>query len=413
MTAALEAVAVESPDVRVTHAQLAADPFRLRDLVGRGGRAAVFDAGAVGVLAALVALDGWASDVYLAGALRPELPPGTCSLSAEAFVSPLRDTGRSPGDLPAGAVTRWHLFTSGTTGEPRAVSHPLAALARSARPGPARRGRRWGLLYEPTRMAGIQVLLQGLTATETVLDATGLRSLGDRIDWLVGARVSALSATPTLWRQILQTPRSDRLELDQITLGGEIADRRVLHALGRAFPDARITHVFASTETGVAFSVSDRQEGFPASYLTDPPSGIRLEVRDGILFVEAPHASVSGLDGFVSTGDLVAVDDDRVRFLGRASGVVNVGGTKVSPEQVESVLREHPDVLDSVVVARRSPFSGWILTAQIVAAPRSDESSLPDRLRRFCGTRLETAAVPAIVKIVPALSSPTGKAGRT
>jgi acyl-CoA synthetase (AMP-forming)/AMP-acid ligase II len=406
------AIAVESPSSRVSHAQLATDAFGLRHVVSAGEPAVLEARGAIGLAAAMTSLDGWASDVYLPGALRPALPPGTRTLGADLFARPTPSRGLLRSS-PMPATTRWHLFTSGTTGEPREVSHPLVALAHRAPSGTETSGRRWGLLYEPQRMAGIQVLLQGLTATETVLDASGISSLSDRIDWLVEAGANALSATPTVWRQILQTPRADRLDLRQVTLGGEIADQRVLDALARAFPDARITHIFASTETGVAFSVSDRFEGFPRRYLLDPPSGKRLEVRDGILFVESPSASIAGADGFVSTGDLVAVVEDRVRFLGRASGVINVGGVKVSPERVESVLRQHPDVDDGVVIARKNPFSGWILTAEIVPSRAANIVSLPDRVRRFCADRLETAAVPATVKIVPSLlSSPTGKAQR-
>lgn len=409
-----EPTAIEAPGVRVTHAQLAADGFDLRGRVVRGGQAAVRDSGAVGVAAAIRALDGWASDVFLVGGLEPELPDAVVSLGPEIFASasaaaPRRRTAEDG----ARASTRWHVFTSGTTGEPRGVSHTLGSLSRTARSRQRLQQRRWGLLYDPTRMAGIQVILQGLAAVETILDATRQPHLRDRIDWLAGSGVDALSATPTLWRQILQSPRAGALQLEQITLGGEIADQQVLRALRRAYPHARITHIFAATETGVAFSVSDGLEGFPCSFLTDPPSGIRLDVRDGILFVEAPDASTAGRDGFASTGDAVAVGGDRVLFLGRASGAVNVGGVKVWPERVESVLREHPDVTDTIVVPRRSPISGWILTADVVAAS-TDESTLPERLRRFCAERLETAAVPAVVKVVPVLrTSATGKVGRS
>ncbi len=95
---------------------------------------------------------------------------------------------------------------------------------------------------------------------------------------LVESGANAVSATPSLWRQILQLPVSAGWDLKQITLGGEIADQRVLDALTSAFPGARIVHVFASTETGAAFSVKDGREGFPVTYLTDPAA--RYSTRD-------------------------------------------------------------------------------------------------------------------------------------
>jgi acyl-coenzyme A synthetase/AMP-(fatty) acid ligase len=93
--------------------------------------------------------------------------------------------------------------------------------------------------------------------------------------------------------------------------------------------------------------------------------------------------------------------------------VVNVGGVKVAPEQVEAVLRAHPDVLDAVVRSRRNAFSGSILVADVVVTPDALRENLSARLRAHVGAQLPSAHVPASVKIVPALStSVTGKAGR-
>jgi acyl-CoA synthetase (AMP-forming)/AMP-acid ligase II len=93
--------------------------------------------------------------------------------------------------------------------------------------------------------------------------------------------------------------------------------------------------------------------------------------------------------------------------------VANVGGVKVWPEQVEAVLRQHPQVSDAVVLVRRNAFSGSVLTAEVVATIDADTSGLGTRLRAYCAERLERAAVPAIVAVVAQLRlSPTGKAGR-
>jgi acyl-coenzyme A synthetase/AMP-(fatty) acid ligase len=358
-------------------------------------------------------LEGWAGRVDLYGAVEPPQDhEGAVVIGDERPPT----AGHRPTE-PAGdpVHTRWRLFTSGTTGEPKPVDHTLSSLTRTIQATPQAGGarRRWGLLYEPTRMAGIQVLLQSLVAGEHLLDATVHAHLPERLRWLAAAGADALSATPTVWRQVLQSEEPTALPLRQITLGGEIADQRVLDALARTFPAARITHVFASTETGAAFAVSDGREGFPRSFLTEGPRGVDLEVRDGILHVWAPGASGAGPDGFVSTGDVVEVRKDRVHFLGRASGVVNVGGVTVAPEQVETLLRALPGVVDAVVRPRRNPFSGWILTADVVAGDGVDGRALPGALRAALSDRLPSAAVPASVKVVPELqTSVTGKAGR-
>jgi acyl-coenzyme A synthetase/AMP-(fatty) acid ligase len=410
--------AIRDRSVTVTHAQLHSDAFGLRTHVPLGAAVALRGRRARTVAAAVLALEGWASRVDLLGPVE-DTPEDADRVLIDDTLTSDPTTPASGTVLPDGAgsetPTVWRLFTSGTTGAPKAIDHSLASLTRTVQRsrGDVTPGRTWGLVYEPTRLAGMQVLLQSLTNGDLLLDAASEEPLPERLRWLAEQQVDSLSATPTLWRQVLQSADPASLPLRQITLGGEIADQLVLDALARAFPDARITHIFASTETGAAFAVNDGREGFPLSYLSDPPRGVRLEVRDGILFVEAPGTSAAGPDGFASTGDLVEVTDDRVIFLGRASGVVNVGGVKVAPEQVEAVLRAHPDVLDAVVRSRRNAFSGSILVADVVVAPDAPRENLSARLRAHVAAQLPSAHVPASVKVVPELStSVTGKAGR-
>ena len=171
--------------------------------------------------------------------------------------------------------------------------------------------------------------------------------------------------------------------------------------------------MFASTETGAAFSVSDRRAGFPVAYLDDPPRGVRLQVRGGVLHVYSPGVSAAGPDGFASTGDVVEVVEDRVVFKGRATGVANVGGTNVWPEEVERMLRGHPDVVDAEVTFKPNPFSGQILVARVVPGEAADVNDLPKQLRIWMKRSVPKAYVPATISITRALDlSETGKALR-
>ena len=388
---------------------LRGDALDLRAEVPRGGAVALRTHRAGAVAAAMAALDGWASEVHL---LPEALPAPDGFEGAELTLDDVAPRERAAVEPGNGATTAWVLATSGTTGEPKRVRHTLASLSRTVRGGERAGALRWGLVYDPNRMAGLQVLLQGLLTGTPVLDAGTTRSIGERAAWLAEHGVSAMSATPTLWRQLLQSPPVEGLDLRQITLGGEIADQLVLDALRGRFPEAHITHVFASTETGAAFGVSDGRAGFPTSYLVEPPRGIRLDVRDGILLVHAPGVSTADADGWVSTGDVVEILDDRVLFRGRDTGVVNIGGTKVWPEQVEAALREHPAVEDAVVVARSNAFSGQILTATVSSAT-DDPRGLGRELRAWAKERLTAPMVPAMITVVDSLgTSSTGKAER-
>ncbi|MEQ8436791.1 MAG: AMP-binding protein [Ilumatobacter fluminis] len=359
------------------------------------------------VAAALAALENWSSEVWLVppGLESPALPSGATTLTgADLAVGAPSDTSGAPV-----SPTKWVLFTSGTTGEPKPIVHTRTTLSRTvvARPDPTMV---WGLLYDPNRMAGLQVLLQALTTRSSLVIPDLHAPLTARLDTLVQGGVTALSATPSLWRQMLQAPQSTELGLRQITLGGEIADQRILDALAARFPDARIVHVFASTETGAAFSVRDGRAGFPVDFLDDAPKGIELDIRDGVLHVFSPGVSTAGPDGFASTGDRVDVVDDRVVFLGRDSGVVNIGGNNVWPEVVETMLREHDDVNDAVVTARPNPLMGNVLVATVELRPGVAADGMPKQLRSWVRDRAPRTHVPATVDIVERLEiSSTGK----
>lgn len=410
----------------LTGRALRADVLGLRRCVPRGGTAALVGSSARLVAAALVALEGWAVRVELVGDLDPSL------VSANAVV--LRDTGTEiTMDVPrldaehcarceeGTPRTAWRLFSSGTTGAPKPTDHSFASLTRLTRRAKPRAEdgdrafRRWGLLFPPMRMAGIQVVLQAVHGGDTLVDAHGVANLDERLRCFAQSGVDALSATPTMWRMILSSQARGALRLRQITLGGEIADQPLLDALSRHF-SARLTHVYASTEAGAAFSVSDGLEGFPRHFLDAGPGGAVLRVHDDALLVQAPGSSMARSDGFVDTGDLVEIRGDRVHFVGRASGQVNVGGDKVSPEQVEEVLRRHPAVADALVVPRRSRITGWILTSEVVPSRSGadlDRGELQSALRDFVAHHLPRSHVPARVTVVSRLSlSSTGKASR-
>lgn len=396
-------LAISTPDGDFGFDRLRSDPFGLLDAVSRGGRVTIRSDDPALVASSLLVLDGVASEVSL-------VPRGSASLGD--IVSPdgsAVGVQAPPGVLVESAPplwdgsTRWVLFTSGTTGIPKRIEHTLSSLIRTVRPRVAGPALVWGLLYEPNRMAGLQVLLHCLLSGQSLVAPERDLSLGDRIDALRDGGVNALSATPTLWRRILLLGAHHEWKMRQITLGGEIADQAVLSTLAHEFPGARITHVFASTESGAAFSVSDGRAGFPAEFLDDCPSGVRLEIRNGILHVLNPHSSAAEADGFVSTDDRVELVDDRVMFRGRATGVVNIGGSNIWPEEVESLLRLHPCVQDAGVKAAPNPITGNVLVATVVAADDAYRQALPGILRRWVRERATSAHVPARVRIVDEL----------
>jgi acyl-coenzyme A synthetase/AMP-(fatty) acid ligase len=177
----------------------------------------------------------------------------------------------------------------------------------------------------------------------------------------------------------------------------------------------------------VAFAVNDGLEGFPASLLNDVGRDVKLKVEHGSLHVCSAGTAVRYLgsggselrdqQNFVDTGDAVELRDGRYYFLGRMSGVINVGGLKVHPEEVETVINQHPRVEMSVVRAKKNPIMGSIVVADIVLKKYDHQKSMADEeavvkseISKMCRAALATYKIPGMVNIVPAL--PIGATGK-
>ena len=352
---------------------------------------------------------------------RPDRLPGGVETrvaeSAEALLEP--DAGCGEAEP---VTTQWMIPTSGTTGTPKLIMHTLRSLTWSTKRD-LERGRDvvWGLTYGITRFAGLQVFFQSLLSGSTLAIPAPGADLERRIEAFVELGCTAISATPSLWRRILMAPAATRMRLRQITLGGEIADEAILRALRQAWPEARIVHIFASTEAGVGMAVADGHAGFPAAWLEAPPPGLEIGLSERETLLLKPAAAEQRMlgradslydeRGFIDTGDRLRREGDRYYFLGREDGAINVGGNKVHPEEIEHVLVDCPGVRLALVRGRPNPITGMLVEAQVVQDPDQQADS-PRRkaIQGFCRERLENYKVPALIRFVDAIEfNPSGK----
>lgn len=322
--------------------------------------------------------------------------------------------GRDP------AATAYLMTTSGTTGLPKVVEHSLDSLTRSIRTDRPQAAA-WGLLYDPSRFAGLQVVLQALLTGGLLIPPDRHWPLQEQLAFLASKGCTHLSATPSLWRKILMHRASQGLPLLQATLGGEIADARLLRAISTRFPEARVTHIYASTETGVGLSVNDRLPGFPASLLHDGMHGSAFRIVDGVLWARPPAPGrpmsepMEGVDadGYICTNDMVELVGDRVLFRGRGSSVANVGGTKIRLEEVEQVVLEMELVQDCVVRAVANPIMGSVLHLWVVPRRDADPGGVEQAVRQWCKARLQREARPARIALVDDIAiAASGKISR-
>jgi acyl-coenzyme A synthetase/AMP-(fatty) acid ligase len=326
-------------------------------------------------------------------------------------------------------ATEWLMLTSGTLGLPKIVGHTLEGLTGAIAADAPARGNRpvWATFYDIRRYGGLQIFLRAVIGGGSLVLSEAGEALADHVARLNQKDVTHISGTPSHWRKLLMSGAASAFAPNYVRLSGEIADQAVLDGLRQAFPSASIGHAYASTEAGVGFAVNDGLEGFPASMIGTSRDGVEMKVVDGCLRIRsrrAAHAYVgrraSALtdeDGFVDTGDMVELRGDRYHFIGRRGGIINIGGLKVHPEEIEAVINRHDGVRMSRVKARKSPITGAIVVADVVLAEGFDASrgdAIKSRIIADCRASLAPHKVPAMIKFVDRLDiTAAGKLARS
>ncbi|MDB5740317.1 MAG: long-chain fatty acid--CoA ligase [Alphaproteobacteria bacterium] len=308
--------------------------------------------------------------------------------------------------------TEWVLFTSGTTGAPKMVAHTLEGLTGAIQPANAG-DIVWGTFYDIRRYGGLQILLRALLGQVSLILSDAHEDVADFLARL--APVTHLTGTPSHWRRALMSPANAKINPRYVRLSGEIADQAILDSLKARFPDAAIGHAYASTEAGIGFEVTDGLEGFPADFI-GRPGAVEMKVVDGTLHIRSPRTAseyVGGAallhDGWVDTTDMVEQRGDRFHFVGRTGGIINVGGLKINPEEVEAVINRHPGVRMSRVSGRKSPITGAIVIADVVLNDAAnDNATFKDAILAACREKLPAFKVPAMLRFVAALELTAG-----
>jgi acyl-coenzyme A synthetase/AMP-(fatty) acid ligase len=318
---------------------------------------------------------------------------------------------------------KWVLATSGTTSTPKLASYKFGSLTSTVVMNVDKGADYiWGLNYDLNRFAGLQVYFQAILSGSTLVVAESNWSVEVTATAFVTGGVNVMSATPSFWRRLLMCASAADLPLKRITLGGEISSQFILSALQKAYPSARIIHIYASTEAGVGFTVRDGLEGFPVKLL-ESGEGVELKIENGTLWIKSKRASDKLLkgkidtdsEGYIDSGDLVKIKGNRVYFLGRNSGAINVGGNKVIPEEIETIINSLDYVLEARVYGKSSSILGMIVAADVVVCqPNSlDKKEIKRNLIEYCRARLESFKVPAMLKFVDSIEvNETGKVQR-
>ena len=341
-----------------------------------------------------------------------KLLPRMSEPSAHAAFGGLRACGH------AGLV----LFSSGTSGRPKAMVQDLTVLLATYE---GRRRHRLPILalLGFDHIGGLNTLF-GALASGTTLVVPGARSPAQVAAAMERHRVAVLPASPTFLNLLLVSGEHrarDLSALRVITYGTEPMPLGLLQRLREAFPQARFIQTFGTSETGIIRTESP-DPGSTFIRFTDPATewkvvdeelwlrsrtqvGGYLDARDG--------AGKFTADGWFRTGDKVELGPQgTVRILGRLGEVINVGGEKLMPAEVESVILGLPSVLDCRVLGEANALIGQAVVAEVVAAASADHEQLRAAIRNACRRALAAHKVPTRVRFVDVVSGPRLKKNR-
>jgi acyl-coenzyme A synthetase/AMP-(fatty) acid ligase len=297
------------------------------------------------------------------------------------------------------------LFSSGSTGESKAAVHDLSRLLRKFTIRRHDLRTLTFLLFD--HIGGIDTLLYSLSNGSCIITVND-RSPDNICRVIEAHKVEVLPVSPTFLNLLLLSQAHERYDLSSlkyITYGTEVMPEVTLRRCAEVFPHVTILQKYGTTEVGTLRSKSKSSDSL---WVKIGGEGFRIRVVDGILQIKASSAMIGYLnapspftdDGWFVTGDMVEQNGEYLRFLGRGSEIINVGGEKVYPAEVEAVIQEMDNIADVTVIGEKNPLVGNIVCAKISLIDAEDRQALSARIKRFCSDRMQQYKVPVKVEII-------------
>ncbi|MFN3951078.1 MAG: AMP-binding protein [Thermaurantimonas sp.] len=287
------------------------------------------------------------------------------------------------------------LFTSGTTGKPKAVRQSIRNLKKGLVVKDDKKNDIWGYCFHPTHIAGLQVFFQAVMNGNVIVRLFGL-NVWEIEEAIKRCNITHLSATPTFYRLFLNSSKKFE-SVKRVTSGGEKLDNVLLERLKANFPNAQFRNIYASTEFGTL--LVSKGEGF------EIPNSLKDKVK--IINNElCVHQSLLGsfvgqgqeVDEWYMTGDLIEIINENpnlLRFAGRKSDMINVGGMKVNINEVEETIRKVFEVQYVKVYSKNNSVLGNILCCDIGSNnPDLDETTI----RRKLANHLQEFKIPRLIR---------------
>lgn len=300
------------------------------------------------------------------------------------------------------------LFTSGTSGESKGVVLSAARMMKRFEKLDAGgdKSLRCLVFLKLDHIGGLNTLFSILFSGGTAISIKE-RSADVVCEIIEKHKIQLLPTTPTFLNMMLLSGAHNLYDLSSlkiVTYGTEPMPASTLSAMHKAFPTVNLKQTYGLTELGI---FSTKSKSSSSDWMKVGGEGVETKIENDILFIKTASAMLGYLnalspfteDGWYNTGDKVEVDGEYLRILGRDSEIINVGGEKVYPAEVESILLEMINVKEVLVKGKANPVTGNIVSASFVLDADESRSDLYRRMNEYCKGKLEPFKVPKIVTV--------------
>jgi acyl-CoA synthetase (AMP-forming)/AMP-acid ligase II len=298
------------------------------------------------------------------------------------------------------------LLSSGTTGIPKAVLHDSDKLLKKYIYSKKRYTTIGLMLFD--HIAGIDTLFYVLSSGGSLIIPQE-KSIDNILTTMSQLLVEVLPASPSLIQFLLMDDRfnSNYLpSLKVITIGSERINDNLNSRLKERFGGkVELIQKYGITEIGTPATITRDND---PRYIKFKSGLIDYKIDDNVLYIKSPSSMVGYLspdqsipfDGWFNTQDQVEVDGEWIKILGRVSDIINVGGQKVYPAEVESVLQSMDNVINVAVYGKSNLIMGSVVAAKVCLDSNETALEFKKRMREFCKDKLQTYKIPSIVEIV-------------
>lgn len=300
------------------------------------------------------------------------------------------------------------LFSSGSTGKPKAMIHDLDALIDLYKNKKQKRMNMLVFLMFD-HIGGINTMLNILSTGATMIIPQN-RNADDVCKLINEYKITVLPASPTFLNLILigkSYEKYDLSSLRMITYGTETMPDGLLNRLKSVFTKVKFLQTFGTSETGIASTSSKSSD---STFMKIDDENLEYKIVDGELWLKSKTRILGYLnaqmdsftdDGWFKTGDLAQQSEDGfIKIIGRSKEIINVGGQKVLPCEVESVLLEMKEIQDCLVYAEKNAITNQSVCCDVVLKPGVDANGIKILVRKFCKDKLDNFKIPVKVNVV-------------